>query len=139
MDYLGGYATKGLLAERIVKAVLIALAVVALLGAVYYVFFRNWQEELQARRFFRLLQAKQYEDAYVMWGCSVQEPCRYYPYEEFLEDWGPDAPYGTLDEYALGRSFTQVRGVRLRYSINGADGPPLWIERNPDKISFAPD
>ena len=139
MEYLGGYATKGLLAERIVKAALISLAVAALLGAVYYVFFRNWREELLARRFFRLLQAKQYENAYVLWGCSDQEPCRYYPYQEFLEDWGPDAPYGTLDGFALGRSYTQVSGVRLRYSINGIEGPPLWIELNPDKISFAPD
>ncbi len=138
MEYLGDYATKGILAERIVKVVLITLAVAALLGAVYYVFFRNWREELQARRFFDLLQSQRYAEAYVSWGCSVENPCRYYPYDEFLEDWGPDAPYGVMKDYSFGRSYTQPNGVILRYSINGTQGAPIWIERDPDKISFAP-
>ena len=139
MDYLGGYAERGLVAERIVKAALLALAAAALLGAIYYVFFRNWREELQARRFFGLLQEQEYENAYSLWGCSVAEPCRYYPFEEFLEDWGPEAPYGSLDSFSIGRSFTLATGVRLRYSINGREGPPLWIDRDPYRISFAPD
>lgn len=139
MEYLGGYARKGILAERIVKSVLIAVAVAAVLGAVYYVFFRNWQEERHASRFFRVLQEGRYEQAYELWGCSTPEPCRYYPYEEFLEDWGPEAPYGELREFSLGRSYTLESGVRLRYTINGVEGAPLWIERNPAKISFSPD
>lgn len=139
MEYLDSYAGRGLVAERIVKYGLLALALAALLGATYYVFFRNWREELQARRFFRLLEGKSYEQAYDLWGCSVAEPCRYYPYDEFLEDWGPEAPYGSLDSFSLVRSYTMSTGVRLRYSINGREGPPLWIERGPDRISFAPD
>lgn len=138
MEYLGGYASRGALAERIVKIVLVTVAVAALLTPVYYVFFRNWREELQAKRFFELLMEQRFEEAYSMWGCSVAEPCRYYPYDEFLEDWGPEAPYGELSEYALGRSYTQSNGVILRYTINGEDAPPLWIELSPAKINFAP-
>ena len=138
MEYLGGYASRGVLAERIVKIVLVTVAVAALLTPVYFVFFRNWREELQAKRFLELLMEDRFKEAYSMWGCSVEEPCRYYPYDEFLEDWGPDAPYGELSEYALGRSYTQSNGVILRYTINGADAPPLWIELSPAKISFAP-
>lgn len=138
MEYLGGYAGRGVLAERIVKIVLVTVAVAALLVPVYYVFFRNWREELQAKRFFELLMEERFDEAYSMWGCSVEEPCRYYPYDEFLEDWGPDAPYGELTTYALGRSYTQSNGVILRYTINGGDAPPLWIELSPVKINFAP-
>ena len=111
---------------------------VAVLGLTYYVFFRNWREERQAKRFFETLKAEQYAEAYSMWGCSVEEPCRYYPYDEFLEDWGPDAPYGKLVDYSLGRSYTQSNGVILRYSINGREGDPLWVELAPVKINFAP-
>ena len=138
MEYLGAYATRGLLAERVVKVAIAAVAVAALLGSVYYVFFRNWREESQARRFFELLQAERYADAYVHWGCTDERPCRYYPYGEFLEDWGPEAPYGALRHFAVGRSYTQSNGVIVRYAINGAEGDPLWIERDPPKISFAP-
>ncbi len=138
MDYLADYGNKGLLAERAVKAVLITLAVGAIIVGTYYVFLRNWREERQAKVFFELLQERQYEDAYRMWGCSVEEPCRYYPYDEFLEDWGPDAPYGSLADYSLGRSYTRPGGVILRYSINGARGDPLWIELDPPTINFAP-
>ena len=138
MEYLTGYASKGVLAERIVKSALLALALAVLLGSVYYVFFRNWREELLAKRFFQALQAGQFEEAYVMWGCSVEQPCRYYPYEEFLEDWGPDAPYGTIEEYEIGRSYTQPNGVIVRYAINGAELDPLWVELDPPTINFAP-
>ncbi len=138
MDFLGGYARKGLLGDRILKIVVALLAAVFVLGSVYYVFFRNWREELQARRFFKLLQLQQYEEAYTLWGCSVGEPCRYYPYEEFLEDWGRDSPFGVVADYSLGRSYTQANGVILRYSINGVDGDPLWIETGMAQIGFAP-
>ncbi|MCY4188566.1 MAG: hypothetical protein OXD30_08790 [Bryobacterales bacterium] len=138
MEYLGAYGSASALFERIVKLALAALATAALLGGIYYLFFRNWREERQAKAFFELLQARRYEEAYSKWGCSVEAPCRYYPYGEFLEDWGPAAPFGELSEYSLGRSYTQPGGVILRYTINGESGDPLWIERDPPVINFAP-
>ncbi len=138
MEYLGGYGTKGLLAERILKIIVLTLVLAAVLGPIYYVFFRNWPEERLAKRFFDQLRAEQYAEAYRLWGCSVEEPCRYYPYDEFLEDWGPQAPYGKLNEYSIGRSYTQPNGVILRYQINGEEGDPLWVELEPPKINFAP-
>ena len=138
MEYLGAYGSTSVLFERIVKAAIIVLAAAALLAGTYYMSFRNWREERQAGAFFELLQERRYEEAYRMWGCSVEEPCRYYPYEEFLEDWGPEAPFGELTEYSLGRSYTQPDGVILRYTINGERGDPLWIELDPPAINFAP-
>ncbi len=138
MEYLGSYAARGAAYERVVKVALAALAAVAVLAAVYYVFFRNWREEQQARSFFELLRDARYEDAYVVWGCTPERPCRYYPYGEFLEDWGPEAPYGPLEDYALGRSYTQAGGVILRYTVNGEEGDPLWVQRDPPALGFAP-
>ncbi len=91
------------------------------------------------RRFFELLRAERFEDAYVLWGCSVTEPCRYYPFGEFLEDWGPDSPFGTVAVFGLSRSYTQPNGVIVRYTINGVEGDPLWVERGDRQIGFAPD
>ena len=138
MDYLGSYESRGLRRERLFKWGLVALAAAVALGTVYYVIFRNWREELLARRFLKTVQQGDYQTAYEIWGCSVSEPCRYYPYEEFLEDWGPEAPYGEMREFSLGRSYTQPNGVIVRYSINGSEGNPLWVELDPPKVNFAP-
>ena len=138
MEYLRKYASSGLLFERICKGLLILLAVAIVLGAVYYFIFRNWREEMQARRFFKLIEQQEYSEAYHLWGCSDEQPCRYYPFDEFLEDWGLDSPLGKVDTYSLGRSYTQPDGVILRYRINGKDGDPLWIDRESRVIGFAP-
>lgn len=138
MEFLGGYGSKGLLADRLGVTALVLVAAATALGLIYYVFFRNWREELEARRFFQLLEAQEYERAYGMWGCSVEEPCRYYPFGEFLEDWGRESPFGVVAEFTLGRSYTQPNGVILRYTVNGIEGAPLWIEHGDRRIGFAP-
>lgn len=138
MEYLGGYASKGWLAGRILQVVLWTVAAAATVGPVYYVFFRNWREELQAKRFLELVRDREYEGAYALWGCTEQAPCRYYPFDEFLEDWGPNSPLGQISRYSLRRSYTQPNGVIVRYTVNGVERAPLFVERDPAKISFAP-
>ncbi len=138
MEYLEAYAGRGVLAARLIKLALVALGVAAMVGSSYYVFFRNWREERQARQFLELVMERRYEDAYSMWGCSVEEPCRYYPFGEFLEDWGPEAPFKFLRQYDLIRSYTQPNGVIIRVAVNGSEYDPLFVESDPAKISFAP-
>ena len=138
MDYLRGYASDGWLAGRILRAVLWLALVAVVVGPVYYVFFRNWREEWQARRFLKLVEERAYRDAYAVWGCTEAEPCRYYPFDEFMEDWGPESPLGEVTDFSLGRSYTLPNGVVVRYSVNGIEREPLFVERDPPKISFAP-
>lgn len=138
MEYLGGYASKGWLAGRILQVALWTITVAAVVGPVYYVFFRNWREELQAKRFLELVREGEYERAYVLWGCTEQAPCRYYPFDEFLEDWGAESPLGRIADYSLRRSYTQPNGVIVRYTVDGVERDPLFVELDPPRISFAP-
>ena len=138
MEYLGGYASKGWLGGRILQVVLWTVVAAAAVGPVYYVFFRNWREELQAKRFLELVREREYEGAYTLWGCTEEAPCRYYPFDEFLEDWGPESPLGQVSQYSLRRSYTQPNGVIVRYTVNGIERAPIFVERDPPRISFAP-
>lgn len=138
MDFLDAYGKSGLAYERVVKGFFIALLASILLASIYYVFFRNWREELQAKRFLTLVHNQDYAQAYGMWNCSVEEPCRYYPYDDFLEDWGKESEFGELHSFDLGRSFTQSSGVILLYEINGVEQNPLWVEKETGIIGFAP-
>ncbi len=138
MEFLDAYGKSDLIYERIVKGFFIILLAAILLGCTYYVFFRNWREELQAKRFLKLVRNQDYAEAYKMWNCSVDEPCRYYPYDDFLEDWGKDSEFKEIRSFGLGRSFTQSNGVILRYEINGVAQDPLWIEKETGIVGFAP-
>ncbi len=138
MEFLDAYGKSDLLYERIVKGFFITLLALTLLGCVYYLFFRNWREEAQARRFLELVQSEGYAEAYEMWNCSIEEPCRYYPYDDFLEDWGKKSELGEIRSFDLGRSFTQSSGVILLYEINGVARDPLWVDRTTGVVGFAP-
>ena len=138
MEFLEDYGKSDLLYERIVRDFFIALLASILLGCVYYVFFRNWREELKAKQFLELVQQQQYAEAYGMWDCSVEEPCRYYPFDDFLEDWGEESEIGEIQSFDLGRSFTQTSGVILLYDINVIARDPLWVDKKTGIVGFAP-
>ena len=138
MPYFDEYGRDDARRERFIK-ILVALLLISLaLWLIYYVFFRNWREEFQARRFLTAVQSGDYQDAYSYWGCSVEDPCRLYPYDEFLEDWGPDSPLGKVEDFDLGRSYEQMSGVIITLEINGQAHPNLWVEKESRTVGFSP-
>jgi hypothetical protein len=138
MGYLDDYGQGDPQRERIFKGIAILLVAAIVFGGVYYVFFRNWREERQARQFLTRLQESDFPGAYETWGCSVAEPCRYYPYEEFLKDWGPDGEIGKVESFRLGRSYEQQSGVIITLEVNGKPRPNLWVEKESKRVGFSP-
>ena len=138
MGYLDQYDQGPWGFDKLVKAVALLLVASILGYCVYWLFFRNWSEERVARAFLETVQQKQFERAYSYWGCTVDDPCRYYPYDEFLEDWGPESPLGGMRGFELGRSYTQPKGVIIEVTIDGRRQPNLWVESETEIISFFP-
>ena len=138
MEFLKEYGDSDAKYEKLFDVAAIALVACLVLGVVYYVFFRNWRQEQQVHQFLGLLQQEQYPEAYTLWGCSVEKPCQYYPYEEFLEDWGPDGLVGRVKDYNLGRSYSQGSGVLITLKINGKPQPNLWVDRDTEAVGFSP-
>lgn len=123
---------------KLAKAVGLALLAGIVGYSIYWIFFRNWREEARVKEFLSLVQQQKYEQAYEDWGCSVAKPCKFYSYESFLEDWGPESPLGAVKTYHLGRSYTQEGGVIQEVFINGEKQPNLWVESDNRVISFFP-
>lgn len=138
MGFLDQYAERNWLFSRLAKGVGYALLASILVYCFYWLFFRNWREERQVSQFLTELQAADFEAAYQRWGCSVAEPCRFYPYDDFLEDWGPESPLGAVDRFELGRSYTQEGGVIIELSINGEKQQNLWVQQDNRAISYFP-
>src|SRR5277367_3303414 len=78
---------------RVVRNVLLGTVAALILGVVLFVVFRNFSQERQIKKFVQLLQARNYAEAYAMWGCSEAHPCPEYPFAKFQEDWGPKSPH----------------------------------------------
>lgn len=138
MEYLADYGQADRRYEKIVRLAGYTLLAAVVLGCVYWLFFRNWREERRVGEFLALLEQQKYEAAYGTWGCSTEQPCPNYPYNKFLEDWGPDSPLGPVTSYDVGRSFDQQSGVIILVQVNGREIPNLWVQKNSKVIGFSP-
>jgi hypothetical protein len=78
-------------ARRAKRIKLIAVSSISILivASVLFFTFRNWRQERAVKQFLSLLKQQNYQDAYKLWGCTQETPCKYYPPEKFNEDWGP--------------------------------------------------
>ncbi|MEQ1949082.1 MAG: hypothetical protein ABL995_17960 [Bryobacteraceae bacterium] len=141
--FLDQYGVDDARKERKVKRLVLSIIAVLILGAAAFFFFRNFPEERLVKQFFSLLKEKKYQDAYALWGCTAQTPCRYYGPERFNEDWGPDGLYKNPD--ALKLNVVDACGdgplgeaVVFGYSYPGVEDFGLQVDRKTKFIGFAP-
>lgn len=133
--YLDHYGAGEERRENIVKKILIALAVLIVVGAPLLYIFHNIRQERQLKQFFALLAARDYKSAYALWGCTDIKPCTGYPMTAFMQDWGPDK--GDPTRYRITRSKSCGSGVILNVDF-GNDRDILWVQRNDLLIGFSP-
>jgi hypothetical protein len=136
--FLDDYGAADARRERLRKRLLISLAVVVVVAGAAYFGFRNYSEKRQASLFVDLLRAKQYEQAYVAWGCTQAKPCPDYPYEKFLEDWGPKSPHADLSQLEIGSTRSCSQGIIQSLKFNAKDEVYLWVGRSDLTLGFAP-
>jgi len=141
-SYLEAYgAAEEHRAKRIhlIKNVAIVAGSVIVVALIAYGIFKNHSEEQQAKTFVSLLQTHDYQGAYRLWGCSDTHPCPDYPFDKFLEDWGPKSPHANQSSAKIGLSQSCGSGVVIRLDYQGSEEPvTLDIERSSNIISFAP-
>ena len=124
---------------RVFRNVSIVVAAAAVIGLTVFFVFRNRSEEQQVKTFVQLLQSRNYDQAYELWGCSVAHPCSAYSFAKFQEDWGPASPHADESSARITMSQSCGSGVVIRLTYNGSEDPvPLWVERSNNVLSFAP-
>jgi hypothetical protein len=124
--------------ERRNKRIAVWLIGILVVGTILFFTFRTWRQERVVKQFFSLLKQQNYQDAYKLWGCTQETPCKYYPPDRFNEDWGPagqykDAPKGKIDS-------EDVCGSGVVFAINIPNIKPfgLWVETSTNLLSYAP-
>jgi hypothetical protein len=136
--YLDDYGVSDARREKIRKRVILAAVVVLCIAGILYFQFRNYREESQLKSFRSLLEAKNYSEAYMLWGCSEAEPCPHYNYEKFLEDWGPDSDYSDISASTVEQTRTCKEGIIQTWKFGEDDAVWLYVEHGDRVISFAP-
>jgi len=136
--YLDQYGVVEERREKIIKRVVIWLLALLAAGGLLYAFFHNYPEERQARRFFDLLEKRDYHAAYVLWGCTDAnaKACSDYPFAEFMKDWGPEVSPVNSADVLDGESCGS--GVIVEVDAGRAGDKKLWVERDTHILGFPP-
>ncbi len=136
--YLQSYGVGDEKRERLRKRILLWSVVVIVVGTALFFTFRNWRQERTVKQFLALLDAKNYQAAYAMWGCTAATPCPYYAFDKFMEDWGPKSPHADARSAHIDDAEACGDGVVIRLAYPNAEPVPLWVTRGTDVIGFAP-
>jgi hypothetical protein len=120
-------------AERLKKRLLIGIPLALILSGYLYYEFKNYPEEQAVKRFLAAVEQKNYEQAYRLW-----QPSKYYTFNNFNEDWGPQGQEGAVEDYRITNSHARGSGVLVYIRLNGQKDISLWVERSDKSLSFPP-
>ena len=133
-SYLDQYGAGEERRERIVKW-LVGLALFSLIfGTLGYYLFKNHAQEAEVRQFLTQLRAKDFKSGYASWGCTDAKPCRGYPYDKYLEEWGSATDASAI---RITDSETCNAGVIVTLVKSGRE-EKLWVEKNHPGLGFSP-
>lgn len=137
LDAYGAAETERAKREKLLKNLAIGAVAAIVLAVTGWFLFRNYKEEARIKEFVELLQAKQYAEAYKMWGCTEATPCRDYSMQRFLEDWGPQSKHPEPSEMQLKKVKSCTSGI-IQVIQWGSDEIMLWVNRTDLVLSFSP-
>lgn len=124
--------------ERRLKRIVLSTLSVLIAAGVLYFSFRNWREEKVVKQFLAALKQQNYQDAYKLFGCTQDTPCKYYPPEKFNEDWGPAGEYKDAGDAKIQNEDVCGSGVIFAVAIPKKEPLGLWVESSTDVLGFAP-
>ena len=124
--------------ERRNKLIVLWILGIAIAGTILYFSFRTYRQERVVKQFLSLLKQQNYQDAYKLWGCTQETPCKYYPPERFNEDWGPAGQYKDAGNAKISNEDVCGSGVIFTVDIPKIDPFGLWVESSSNILGFAP-
>jgi len=119
--------------ERLKKQLLIGIPLALVLAGYLYYEFKNYPEERAVSRFLAAVKQKDYQQAYTLW-----KPSKYYSFENFSQDWGPQGVQGAISDFDITNSRARGSGVLVYVKLNGQKDISLWVETSDKSLSFPP-
>jgi len=133
--YLDQYGAGDERRAKIIKTSILAVIGLAVLGGILSYLFHDYRQEQQVKKFFELLDRQDYQAAYQLW-VRTDSDRRGYPFNNFMEDWGPQAVPPGKFEVLGGESCGS--GVIVDVDAGKAGDKRLWVDRDELVIGFPP-
>ena len=124
-------------AKRTKLVIAVVLSVIVLSAGLYFG-LRNHRQKAKVSQFVELLQKHDYQAAYRLWGCSETKPCPEYPFDKFLEDWGPQSKYAQIASFDIAKSKACGSGVIVTVDLGQNREGRLWVEGSEMTIGYSP-
>jgi hypothetical protein len=136
--YLENYGAGEAKREGLVKWGIVAGICVLVLSVVLFYSFRHFRERQVLDAFLDALRAKDYQAAYATWGCTQSNPCRYFAYDKFLEDFGPQGRYKDVSGLKITQKWSCVGGIIRVVEFGAGNDVDLLIDYDKRWVSYAP-
>lgn len=124
--------------SKLVKQILLWGVITLVVATVLYFWLRNYRQEQTVKQFFSLLKEQKYQDAYAMWGCTQDHPCKYYSPSAFNDDWGPASPFADVSAIKIEHEDNCGSGVVFDLESPKAQPTGLFVAKGTETLSFAP-
>src|SRR5262249_32313113 len=137
--YLAHYGAGEERRVKIIKTVVIsAISLVVALGILFFI-FHNYRQEQQVKRFFAMLEQKDFQAAYDMW-VRTESDRKGYSYDMFMKDWGPQSDHRDVSDFHISKSRSCGNGVILTvdFGKNQNQRERLWVQRDELTIGYSP-
>jgi hypothetical protein len=140
-----GYGLEEARRERTNKRIVIAVLIAAFIGGFAYfhlermfgIDFRTFKQKNTLNQFLATLNRKDFQGAYRMFGCTPEQPCKYYDADQFNRDWGPDSPYSHTSAAKIDNVEYCNDVVLFNVSFPNAEPLALTVDRTTNVVGFA--
>jgi hypothetical protein len=122
---------------KIIKTLVISLVALVVIGGTAFFIFHNYRQEQQVKRFFELLEHRDYQAAYVLW-VRTDADRKGYSFESFLQDWGPQGEHRDVSDFRISKSRSCGTGVILTVDFGKNQKEKLWVQRDDLTIGYSP-
>ena len=136
--YLDQYGAGEERRNRILLWSIVSVLAVAVLSSLSLYLLENHHQESVAKNFANDLRSGNFQAAYRDWGCTSDKPCTTYSFENFMRDWGANAAGPDPSVIGLSDSESCNNGVILTLEVNRTRQEKLWVDKDNDRIGFAP-
>lgn len=135
--YLEAYGAGEEQRERLIKRIVLWGGGTVIVAVSLFFMFRNWSEEQVVKHFFALLGQKDYQQAYALFGCTAEHPCKYYSPAQFNSEWGPESPYADVSAVHIEHVDTCGNGVVFDIQSPKTEDVGLFVDRATHTLSYA--
>jgi len=136
-EYLSSYGQGDERRGKLIKRTVLSVLGIAILGTTAFFYFRTWSEERAVNAFLSKLKAQDFKSAYATWGCTDATPCKYYPFEKFMEDWGPKSAQANTASAKIDETEPCGDAVIVTVTFDKGNPVPLSVS-NAGVVGFAP-